>query len=74
MGTLIYDVFAMILQTFTLFSSLKVHFDGYMISLWKHHIPAIFLDKESDAIRPELSCFDDNFRHVAQWVLAFSLF
>ena len=50
-------------------------FDGKMISQWKYHIPAIIFDKGmgSHTTRIKLFYFDDNFRCIAQWVLAFSL-
>ena len=42
-----------------------------MISQLKHHIPSI---KESDAIQLGSKLyFDDNFRRIAQWVLACDL-
>ena len=46
---------------------------GTLIFQWEHHIPAITCGEgiECYSTRMELFYFDDNFRHIAQWVLAF---
>ena len=46
-----------------------------MISQWEHHEPAIVSDTETGChlTRTALFFFDDNFRRIAQWVLAFIL-
>ena len=45
------------------------------MSQWEHHIPAINCDKGMwcHLTRIELFYFNDNFCHIAQWVLAFRL-
>ena len=44
--------------------------------VWEQHIPAITCDKgiECYSTRIELFYFDDNFRRIAQWVLALTPF
>ena len=48
--------------------------DGKIITQWVHHIPAITCDEgiQCYSTRIELFYFDDNFRGIAQWVLAFT--
>ena len=62
----------MISSPFTVFFSLKVHLDGEGISQWEHYIPVITCDEGMwcHSTRIELFYFDDNFRRIAQWVLA----
>ena len=49
--------------------------DGESISQWEHHIAAITCDEgiECYSTRIELFYFDDNFRRITQWVLAFKV-
>ena len=60
---------------FALFFSLKGIFDGKSISQWEHHVAVITYDEgiEYYSTRIESLYFDDNFRRIAQWVLAFTL-
>ena len=62
---------SMIFLTFALFFSQCI-FDGKSTSQWVHHIPAINCDEGIDcySTRIELFYFADNFRRIAQWVLA----
>ena len=50
-------------------------FDDKSISQWEQHIPAITFDKgmRCHLTTIELFYFDDNFRRIAQWLLAFML-
>ena len=54
-------------RPFTLFFSLKVHFNGKSIPQWEHHIPAITFDggEGCDAIRPGLNYFISMIMSVA---------
>ena len=70
-GHTYFQCISMIFLPFTLF--LKSIFDGKSISQWEHHIPVITCDEGmwGHSTRIELFYFDDNFRRIAQWVLAF---
>ena len=51
----------------------KCIFNDKSISQWEHHIAVITCDEgiECCSTRIELFYFDDNFRRIAQWILAF---
>ena len=63
------------LTIYLIFLVLKYILDGKSISQWEQHIPAIPFDKGMGCHLTVIELFysDDNFRRIAQWVLALSV-